>query len=71
MQPWWIKGDLEKLEAMLTSIKGKPETAMVRYMGDMRPELRADVYEKAMNLKARIEADIARFNEVGGDYDRM
>lgn len=71
LEPWWVANDRRKVAHMLSVIEGKGDTELVRYMGDMRPEPCALVREKAAKLSARIEADIAQFNEVGGDYDRM
>lgn len=69
--PWWIKDDRALLERMRNSIKGKPESAMVRYSGDQRPQTVEQVRIDMDCLQNRIARDIARFAEVGGDYDRM
>lgn len=69
--PWWIKRDRATLELMRNAIKGKPESAVVRYLGDQRPQLVEQVRIDIDCLERRIADDIARFNEVGGDYDKM
>lgn len=69
--PWWIADDRRKLESMRSAIKGKPETAMVRYLGDQHPQMVEQVRIDMDCLSARISKDIERFTEVGGDYDKM
>jgi hypothetical protein len=71
MEPWWTAGDREVLAQMRNAIKGQPETAMVRYCGDMRPETVSQVRVRIEEKQATILRDIAKFIEVGGDYDRM
>lgn len=66
--PWWIAGDRERLGQMRSVIKGKPETALVRYCGDMRPMLVSEVRKRMNDLTLRIAADIARFQRAKGDY---
>lgn len=61
-EPWWIAGDRERLEQMRNAIKKQPETAMVRYCGDMRPVSVSDVRVRMAELEARITRDIAEFN---------
>lgn len=70
-EPWWIKDDRALLERMRNSIKGKPETAVVRYTGDQRPQMVEQVRIDMDCLEKRIKSDIAKFVEVNGDYDRV
>ena len=70
-EPWWINGDRERLVQMRNACNKKPETAMVRYCGDMRPMLCSEVRALAYQLQARIEIDIANFRSAGGDYQKM
>lgn len=71
LEPWWIKDDRATLEAMRNAIKGKPESAVVRYRGDQRPQMVEQVRIDMDCLEKRIAKDIARFAEAGGDYDKM
>jgi hypothetical protein len=71
IEPWWTAGDREVLAQMRNAVKGQPETAMIRYCGDMRPELVSEVRARIEAKQATILRDIANFIEAGGDYDRM
>ena len=71
LTPWWIDDDRRLLDAMRNAVKGKPESAVVRYLGDQRPQTVSQVHIDIECLEKRIAKDIARFNEVGGDYDQM
>lgn len=64
-EPHWIKGDRERLAQMRNAIKAQPETALVRYQGDMRPMLVSEVRQRMNDLAQRIAADVAAFKETG------
>ncbi len=70
-EPWWIAGDRNTLAAMHNAIAGKAETDTVRYTGDQRPVMVSEVRNRIEKLNARINADIAKFIDVKGDYEKM
>jgi hypothetical protein len=71
LEPWYIKHDRKVIANMRRVIEGKGDNETVRYLGDQLPVLVSEVKRRIVEREARIEADIAKFNEVGGDYDKM
>ena len=70
-EPWWIESDRENLARLERLCEGKLGSDMVRPFGDSTPETVTNVRKRITKLADRIESDIARFNKVNGDYDRM